>query len=472
VKPVGHDFPSLVLQKELVSLYFLVVHDTHHSIFHRPTVEKHVHDEEFPHVLLFSMMALGARFSDNQIFDGIDRRRRGDQYAERARKLLDLTDISVATIQACILLGTVSFSDSQTKSESLYYSLAVRLALILDLPNRKCDDQVERQVNLRSMLSNPYSGCFDRLTKPVWWSLYMIDIWSSAGLNLPRQLDFVESYPLPTSEDIFLSLRSGAMVADDCPGLWSEMVILARIWARIHNLNKASVNSLIDYQSLTVAVDGLAQKLNEWSSNLHPSLRETPENLERFNSLGLGNAFAALHLGYHYYNEVLFYQFLARNPDPEHTSPKVQTYRAQCDAHALAFCTLLYTCRSTSTLAHQCHYVMVGHMLVVTSTVYIHMLLFSENDEAKPQLARRRLAQNFEILTELQAFWVTLDVALSRLQVFHNACRRSIDESFRMDRWMLAFILEHGSSVVERPIGGDEGDSPGTLRNWFLRTFD
>jgi hypothetical protein len=120
---------------------------------------------------------------------------------------------------------------------------------------------------------------------------------------------------------------------------------------------------------------------------------------------------------------------------------------------------------------------MVGHMLVVTSTVYIHMLLFSEDDEAKTRLARQRLAQNFEILTELQTFWVTLDVALSRLQVFHNACRRSIDESFRMDRWMLAFILEHGSSIVERPIDGfeggeGEGDSPGTLRNWFLRTFD
>ncbi|KAL2832331.1 hypothetical protein BJY01DRAFT_260239 [Aspergillus pseudoustus] len=419
-------------------------------------------------------MALGARFSDNHIFTGVDRRRRGDRYAERARKLLDLTDISVRTIQACILLGTVCFSDSQTKSESLHYSIAVRLALILDLPNRQWEDQVERQVNLR-----------------IWWSLYMIDIWSSAGLNLPRQLDFVETHhTLPTSEDIFLSLRSGAVVADERPGLWSEMVLLARIWARIHHLNKASVtsNSLIDSQSLTATVDALAQELRDWSENLHPSLEETPENLDRFNALGLGNAFAALHLGYHYYNEVLFYQFLARSP--EDPTSKVEQYRSQCDAHALAFCNLLYRCRqptdnnknNNNTLHHhqpqkkaqqqQCQYVMVGHMLVVTSTVYIHMLLFSE-DEGKIKLARQRLAQNFEILTELQTFWVTLDVALSRLQVFHNACTRSIDESFRMDQWMLKFILEHGSSVVERPMDADEdGDSPGALRSWFLRTFD
>ncbi|KAL3458768.1 hypothetical protein BJX64DRAFT_279670 [Aspergillus heterothallicus] len=411
-------------------------------------------------------MALGARFSDNHIFNCIDRRRRGDKYAEKARKLLDLTDISVTTIQACILLGTVCFSDSQTKSESLYYSIAVRLALILDLPSRHCADQVERQTNLR-----------------IWWSLYMIDIWCSAGLNLPRQLDFIATNPLPTSEDIFLSLRSGTIIADDRrPGLWSEMVLLARIWARIHNLNKASVNSLIDYESLTTAVDGLAQELHDWSARLHPSLQETPENLERYNALGLGNAFAALHLGYHYYNEVLFYQFLARTqPAPTTLCNKIDQYRSQCDAHALAFCNLLYRCRrNTNTKEnnnnhHQCQYVMVGHMLVVTSTVYIHMLLFSgEKEEGKIQLARQRLAQNFEILTELQTFWDPLDVALSRLQVFHNACTRSIDESFRMDRWMLAFILEHGSSVVERPIDGitEEGESPGGLRSWFLKTFD
>src|SRR5690242_10857867 len=29
--------PSLHLQKELVALYFHEIHDTHHSIFHRPT---------------------------------------------------------------------------------------------------------------------------------------------------------------------------------------------------------------------------------------------------------------------------------------------------------------------------------------------------------------------------------------------------------------------------------------------------
>lgn len=296
----------------------------------------------------------------------------------------------------------------------------------------------------------------------------MIDIWSSMGLNLPRQLDFVERYPLPASEEVFLSLRPGVETPANVvsPGLCSEMAILARKWARIHHFNKTAVNSFIDSQSVSVTVDSFARELQAWSDSLPSYLQETPDNLERYCSLGLGNAFAALHLGYHYYNEVLFYQFLARRPNQEHFD-SFSWYRSQCEEHALAFCNLLYRCRSTNQLQFQCLYVMVGHMLVVTSTVYIHMLVSSDN-EAKIKLARQRLGQNFQILTEMQTYWVSLDIFLSRLQVFHNACIRSIDESFRMDQWMLSFLLEHGTTVMERPL---DGDSPDTLRNWFLQTF-
>lgn len=61
-----------------------------------------------------------------------------------------MTDISITTIQACVLLGTLSFSESKTEAESLYYAVANRLAVILDLPHRPIANEMERQVNLRS----------------------------------------------------------------------------------------------------------------------------------------------------------------------------------------------------------------------------------------------------------------------------------------------------------------------------------
>lgn len=305
--------------------------------------------------------------------------------------------------------------------------------------------------------------------RAVWSSLYMIDIWSSIGLNLPRQLSFRECRPLPADEETFLSLRDGAKLtaSPHGRGLWAEMAVLSQIWAQIHELNKQSVGANMDSDALNHTVDDLARQLYSWAAALPSTLQETAENLQRYTALGLGNAFAALHLGYHYYFEVLFYRFLAKGAGSDPENPSIRGYRRQCEEHALAFCDLLYRTRAIDQC--QCLYGMVGHMLVVTSTIYIHILLFSDQEE-QVSLARQRLALNFEVLTDLQSFWATLDVALSRLQVFHNACNRSIDESFRMDQWMLTFILEHGSSVTERTFPDSPG-LPGTLQGWYAQEF-
>ncbi|KAF7592257.1 hypothetical protein BBP40_000459 [Aspergillus hancockii] len=407
------------------------------------------------------MMALGARFSQNKIFARVERRRRGDNYAAYARCLLDLNDISVQTVQACILLGTVCFSESNTKSEALYYSIATRLACILDLPKRTCKHEIERQVNLR-----------------VWWSLYMIDIWSSMGLNLPRQLEFVETFPLPMNETTFLALSGLRSTADArSQGLWSEMAMLTRIWAEIHQLNKATVEGRIGSRELETGTDRLSHALQSWSDGLPQNLKENQDNLERYARLGLGNAYAALHLGFHFYHEVLYYQFLGDTGQAETES--VQRYRSQCQKHAFAFCDLLYRCRALEQC--QAQYAMVAHMLVVTSTIYIHVLLFSEEEE-KIRMVRHRLVRNFEICSVLQTFWAPLDVALSRLQTFHSTCKQSIDRSFCMDGWLLKFIIEHGSSITERPLhspvsnesksaAATRSDSADIWRNEFLRAL-
>lgn len=90
-------------------------------------------------------------FSDASPLNMVDRRFRGDHYAERAHRLLDLRVMSIATIQACILLGTLCFAEGRTDSESLYYAAANRLALLMDLPRRPVSNELERQINLRGL---------------------------------------------------------------------------------------------------------------------------------------------------------------------------------------------------------------------------------------------------------------------------------------------------------------------------------
>lgn len=70
----------------------------------------------------------------------------------------------------------------------------------------------------------------------VWWSLYMIDRWSSAGLGLPRQFhDGVNGLRLPMDEVKFLQMdsdeeREGSTEWE--PGLWARMITLVY---RIHD---------------------------------------------------------------------------------------------------------------------------------------------------------------------------------------------------------------------------------------------
>lgn len=316
----------------------------------------------------------------------------------------------------------------------------------------------------------------------------MVDIWSSAGLQLSRQLSYREEAELPMDELGFLNLTPDTLRDGHqkrVAGIWGEMARLTYLWSLIQDLNKTSVEENLSPMDYTSAIVALARQLGDWKEALPSFLQETPENLQNMATRGLGTTFAALHLGFHYYHEVLFYQFMAESH--QNPSSLADKYAAECARHARAFCDLLYLCEQTE--GCECRYAMVGHMLVVTSTVYVHMLLFNapvtspnaaeSTNESGGDTLRCRLEHNFEILTNLQTHWATLDVSLARLRVFHNACLYSMEHSFRMDRWMLRFILEHGSSMPEKfEVSGDAEDRTetsteenGTLQDWYTRAL-
>ena len=89
------------------------------------------------------------RFSKNPVFSGVNAREKGRAYAKKSGRLLELRDVSLTTAQACVLLGTISVADGEAAAESVYYSVACRIANLLDLANRPTSDKIEREVNIR-----------------------------------------------------------------------------------------------------------------------------------------------------------------------------------------------------------------------------------------------------------------------------------------------------------------------------------
>jgi hypothetical protein len=76
---------------------------------------------------------------------------RGRGYAQASAKLLDLRDISLRTVQACVLLGAFSIVEGEAAPEAVYYSVACRITMLLDLANARAASRLEQEINRRGM---------------------------------------------------------------------------------------------------------------------------------------------------------------------------------------------------------------------------------------------------------------------------------------------------------------------------------
>jgi hypothetical protein len=448
--PTRHTrMPSPALCKELIKLYFRHIHDTFHSLFHQPTLLDELSRGTIPQVILLGIISLSARFSQDRFFENTDPRSRGKPYAEEAEHLLDLRDISVTTIQASILLGAFVITEGEAEAESIYYSIGCRLAMLMDLPNLPVNNRIDQETNIR-----------------IWWTLNMIDVWSSNGVGLPRSIKPRNDVPYPMDEATYLQMRRenfdppGATTPEQSSAsLITQMVKLNAILFEVSELNRTSINEnytqRMSAAELDAAVYVIGQKLDQWYANIPDDMKDTPENIERYAQLGLGYIFVAVYLGFYHYGQLLYYHYLDENLFMEELSyneglrTRALEYAEKCKNYSTALCGILY--RSYNIPGCEVYYTMVGHVIVVASTIQLFILLFSDS-EIDTMVARKRLENNFGILTKLQQYWPTLDVTFNRFREFHDAClqREDSENNFRMDRWMLQFLFEFARPVSKR----------------------
>ncbi|CZT40962.1 uncharacterized protein RSE6_00639 [Rhynchosporium secalis] len=427
----NHAYPPLALRLELVQLYFDYIHNQFHTLFHPPTFLAAVAEHRVENVLLYPMFALSARFSTDVFFEGTTPSERGAAFIPRAERLLQVHRASLTTIQACVLLGAAYIANGDDVTENIYYGIACRMAQLLDLPNHVVSDPLENEINIR-----------------VCWSLCMVDVWSSTAVKLPKLMPNLD-IPLPTDELQYLALRSdmslASPVSDRSSPILAEMIKLNRILLDINDFNEICVQEHLEGAQLEDAVQKLSKRLDDWYEALPKIMRDTPENFAWFASHGLGRYFAAVYLGFYHFGQLLFYQFL--HVEPYSSIPSAGLYAEKCKNHSAKLCEMIY--RAFETPKSDVLYTMVAHVLVIASTVQIHALLFS-SDEVRISVSRSRLERNFGILLHLKQYWSTLSRAMNRLRAFHDTCRKSMDTSFVLDRWMLRFMVEFAKDVEEK----------------------
>lgn len=258
------------------------------------------------------------------------------------------------------------------------------------------------------------------------------------------------SFLLMSRFDSIDQIQDGPLMTQQASsqGMLAQFVKLNAILFEVAQLIKAVSKQGIHVHETSATFSRLSHELSQWYDELSPNLKDTPENMIYYAELGLGGVFVAIYLGYYYFTQLLYYQFLY-DDNSEQANPQARLYADRCKAHSTSLCEIVY--RAYATPGAEVYYTMVGHVLTIASTVQLHILLFS-SDEVEIVAARQRLEQNFIIITRLQELWPVLDISRTRFEEFHKLCREKCDTScFRLDEWMLRFLLDFA-----KPISADE----------------
>lgn len=263
---------------------------------------------------------------------------------------------------------------------------------------------------------SPLDTPIDQETKRrVYWTLYMVDRWNSAGLGLTRQLPDGLKHPMPAHELEFH--QPGFRYHSNLKrGLWAYFIDLACIFSDIQDLHSRHVSGELEDAHFEEQAQSLAAMLERFADGLPAELRLNVDNLQWHADHGIGRTFVALHLGFHHYSTLIHFQYLDIQLP---RTPKQRLFASRCKHHANTYSDLL----KLSTEIPHCDavYNIVGHMTVVSSSVLLYTLFFGDEDELPT--TRQRLEQNFQVLIKLRSYWPSVSDMVSLGTVNPTLCK-------------------------------------------------
>ncbi|KAG0290170.1 hypothetical protein BGZ97_006247, partial [Linnemannia gamsii] len=170
--------PSVDVIDHLLDIHFRSIHPVL-PFLHFQTISDQVHHNESPPPhLLFAVLGLASRFSDNPTFRvpqaGLERPPCTIFY-ERAKHFIkdEYDNSQMATVQAFLLMAVQQMGFCESQRAWLYIGMAVRMAQGMGL-NKEPSEQEQSRNRLQC-----------ELRKRTWWSIYVIERFICAGLGRP-----------------------------------------------------------------------------------------------------------------------------------------------------------------------------------------------------------------------------------------------------------------------------------------------
>ncbi|KAK5809238.1 fungal-specific transcription factor domain-containing protein [Linnemannia elongata] len=271
--------PSSEVMDHLFDIHFRYVHPVL-PMLHRKTFYDQIHGPEPPPAhLLFAVLGLASRFSDNPVFrtpqPGADRPPCTIFY-ERAKELIkeEYDNSQVGTVQALLLMAIQQMGFCESQRAWLYVGMAIRMAQDLGL---NCELSEQEQIR------NPVLAEQRRRT---WWSCYVVERLVCAGLGRPlsiTQQHCETGFPRYDEPESEIGLPDGSLVG--CVGIASNFVLLI-------TLSSIQGNILQFIKARAVRNDDLRQ--SHEGSPSHPTLNSTSDQDRAYRVDTSPAAFAAL----------------------------------------------------------------------------------------------------------------------------------------------------------------------------------
>ncbi|KAF9575212.1 hypothetical protein EC968_003853 [Mortierella alpina] len=287
--------PSIDVIDHLLEVHFSSIHPVLPMLHYRTLSDQVHHNESPPSHLLFAILGLASRFSDNPAFrmpqPGLERPPSTIFY-ERAKYFIrdEYDNSQLATVQALLLMAVQQMGFCESQRAWLYVGMAIRMAQDLGL-NKESSAQEQTRNRLQC-----------ELRKRTWWSIYVVERLVCAGLGRPltiTQKDCETGYPLCEDDDRELLPGRNLAVRSTLISNFVHLITLSKILGNIMEYIKAKFNppsaantsdALFgpeqdrEYRTDTIATmfTTLDRSLSEWRQNLPEALQSATAQSPHF----------------------------------------------------------------------------------------------------------------------------------------------------------------------------------------------
>ncbi|KAK3332531.1 fungal-specific transcription factor domain-containing protein [Cercophora scortea] len=466
----GDALPSKDIQEHLAEVFFENIYGQAYHILHKPSFMRKLKAGALPPVLILSVCAISARFSNHPKLNTNPNFLRGEEWASAARDILTKRyEWPNITILTCLLiLGLHEFGTCHGGRSWSLGGQAIRMAFALQLHKDLEHDP------LRLAGKTQLSFIDREIRRRTMWACFLMDRFNSSGTDRPTFIrEETLKIPLPIKEKNFqydmpgpTETLSGQVLgpysdsdlveARENLGVAAWMIKAIALWGRIIGyLNQGGKeldphpmwNPESEYTKLIKQTDDLVSDLPE-------SLAYTPENLHLHETDNMANQFLFLHISIQQ-NILFMNRFAVSSPNDQSQQDVPKTFVTKAGAKAFAAANRISELLKDA----ESHFItapFTGYCAFLSSTVHIFGI-FSGNSTMEAT-SKRNLATNVKFLSKMKRYWGMFHWMSENLREQYRTCADAARQGTPANENAASPIFQYGDWFDRYPHGVSQTD--------------